>query len=405
MESLTASPSPQPPKPARTTPTTIYLYPWQRLEDQPVAALLSLIPRLRAPYVVRPRRGPLSVATSRFYYQITFEHGAKLFASDNLVDLLGLMDGQRSIQTISNMLAGQQGRPVHPAEIVYLLRTRLIPAGLAELMLPQALPAPRPTRPLHSTLPDKRTVFTRPLVSREPSSQPARQAQSDTPALPRQTITGRRTASGRLAPQRTADIEWIPEAHRASRLRTKRLASPLDGRTHRASLISLITTLLVVLAAGAAFAYGQTNFSHASFTPPSLTSLFGQVGPTATAQHHAPTATPQHPLVPIHYAVQERDTLEKIAAHFHVSVRALLLVNNLSSPNAIQPDQILIIPTVYRPGMDVSTLAHPIYYIVQQGDSIYSISQLFGTPLDRIVQMNHLADPTRIHPGDDLVIP
>lgn len=404
MESITANPAPQLPQPAGPTPKTIYLYPWQRLEDQPIAALLSVIPRLRAAYVVRPRRGKRPVATPRLYYQITFEHGATLHASDNLVDLLGLIDGQRSIQTISNMLAEQQGRPVHPAEIVYLLRTRLIPAGLAELMPPQALPAPRQTRPLPTISPDKRTVFTRPLLSLEQTPQPVGHPQPDTPSLPRPPAPGHRTDSGRLPSQQTAAIEWIPEAHRASRLRQKRLTSPLDRRRRRTSLISLIATLLVVLAAGGAFAYGQTNFSHASFTPPSLTSLFGQVGPTATVQHRV-TPTPQHPLVPIHYAVQERDTLEKIAAHFHVTVMALVLVNNLSSPTAIQTDQILIIPTVYRPGLDVSTLAHPIFYIVQQGDSIYSISQLFGTPVNKIVQMNRLSDPTLIHPRDGLVIP
>jgi spore germination protein len=103
--------------------------------------------------------------------------------------------------------------------------------------------------------------------------------------------------------------------------------------------------------------------------------------------------------------VQERDTLAKIAAHFHVTVQALMLVNGLSSPDAIQPDQILIIPTVYRPGVDVSTLAHPIFYVVQQGDSIFSISQLFNTPYDKIIQMNRITDPTLIHPGDALVIP
>jgi LysM repeat protein len=395
MESLTTSTTPLPPT-AKTAPKTITLYPWQRLEDQPIPALLALVPRLRAAYYTRSRRGPLPVATSRSYYQVIFENGAKLAASDNLVDLLGLIDGRRTIQTLSNMLAEQQGRPVHPAEIVYLLRSRLIPAGLAELTLPQALPAPRQTRPLHTTVPDT-TIFIRPHAGS------AQATQRDWRLEPGISSPPRPQEQGRLPPQQTS-IEWIPEASRASRLRKRRLKSPLRHRTHRASLISLIATLLVVLAAGAAFAYGQTNFSHASFPPPSLSSLFGQVGPTATVQHHA-TPTPQHPLAPIHYPVQERDTLAKIAAHFHVTVKALLLVNHLSSPDAIQPDQLLIIPTVYRPGADVSTLAHPIFYIVQPGDSLYSISQLFDTPSDKIIQMNHITDPTLIHPGDDLVIP
>jgi LysM repeat protein len=396
MESITANTPSLPPK-GKTAPQTMYIYPWQRLEDQPIAALLSLIPRLRAAYYVQHKRGPLPIATSRSYYQVIFENGAKLEASDNLVDLLGLMDGQRTIQTISNVLAEQQDRPVHPAEIVYLLRSRLIPAGLAELMLPQALPAPRQTRPLHTELSDK-TVFARPQSSPAQALQPRWQLE------PASLLPTRLGELGSFTSQQTP-IQWIPEASRASRLRKKRLKSPLPQRTHRASLISLITILLIILAAGAAFTYGQNNFSQASFTPPSLSSLFGQVGPTATAVQQRITATPQHVLAPIHYPVQERDTLAKIAAHFHVTVQALMLVNGLSSPDAIQPDQILIIPTVYRPGVDVSTLAHPIFYVVQQGDSIFSISQLFNTPYDKIIQMNRITDPTLIHPGDALVIP
>jgi LysM repeat protein len=396
MEGITTNSSLQPPT-AKSAPKTIAIYPWQRLEDQPIAALLSLIPRLRGAYDVHRKRGRLPIATSRSYYQIIFENGAKLDASDNLVDVLALIDGQRTIQTICNLLAEQQARPVHPAEIVYLLRSRLIPAGLAELMPPQALPAPRQTRPLQPSLPNKRAVFTRPLMSREQPPQPDMRPKADT------LLPTRMQEYDRLAPQQ-APIEWIPESSRASRLRKRRLQAPLGQRTHRTSLISLVATLLIVLAAGAAFAYGQTNFSHASFTPPSLSSLFGPLGPTATVQHRV-TPTPQHPLAPIHYPVQERDTLEKIAKHFHVTVQALMLINNLSSPDAIQPDQILIIPTVYRQGEDVSTLAHPIFYIVQQGDSIYSIGQLFGTPSDKIIQMNHIADPALIQPGDALVIP
>jgi LysM repeat protein len=387
--------------PAQPT-QTIHIYPWQRLEDQPIAALLGLIPRLCATYQVRQPRGTLPIATARSYYQLRFSTGARLRASDNLIDILRLIDGQRTIQAISDSLAEQQGRPVHPAEIAYLLRSRLIPAGLAELIAPAlpALPAPsqHESPALTSQISDLSTPGQPPAAWRDlpgavasPDMAPVRQPARTRP-LPQQAT-------------HPASIQWIPEASRTSRLRKRRRPSALRAHTHRASLVSLLATLLVVLAAGAAFNYGQASFTHASFSPPSLSSIFGPVGPTPPTAHPHAMPTPKQPLLPIRYVVQERDTLDSIAAHFHVTAKALLLVNNLSSAGAIHPDQVLIIPTVYRPGAKVSTLAHPIFYVVQPGDSLYGISQLFGTPIDKITQLNRIADPKLIQPGDGLVIP
>ena len=44
-------------------------------------------------------------------------------------------------------------------------------------------------------------------------------------------------------------------------------------------------------------------------------------------------------------------------------------------------------------------------YVVQAGDTLYSIAQRFGVTVDAIAQANGIADPTQISVGQVLVIP
>jgi LysM repeat protein len=53
--------------------------------------------------------------------------------SDNLLDLLLLVDGGHTVAEIAEELERRQDRPVHPAEVAYLLRERLAATGLVRL--------------------------------------------------------------------------------------------------------------------------------------------------------------------------------------------------------------------------------------------------------------------------------
>lgn len=385
----------QPSQSGKPLTGTINVSPSQRLEQLPVAALLAFVPRLRTTYRVVGKDMHLKVATSRTHYRLKLGTGAILHISDNIVDLVRLIDGRRNIQMLSDALAEQQGRPVHPAEIVYLLRRRLVPGGLVELSFPHALPAPKQARPLGLPAPGSR------LAQETSVALEVQAARAVDAPLP----TERRATSRPVAP--SSDIQWIPPGRRAERLRATRPLRALRQRRRGASYLNLVATFLIVLAAGAAFAFARAGFSHASFTAPSLASLFGGITPPALSNkppHRVtPTATPAP--VPIRYVVQDDDTLPKIAAHFKVTVNALLLVNHLSDPNAIYSGQILIIPSAYHPHTNPAGYAHPIFYIIQPGDSLYSIAQLFNTTPAALSQFNHISNQTLIRFGDSLVIP
>jgi len=394
MTSATIDPS-QPAQPDDGIPpplATIHISPSQRMEQLPIAALLAFVPRLRTTYRILTSPN-VPIATSRTYYQLRLATGNLLDVSDNLLDLIRLIDGRHNIQAISDALAVKQERPVHPAEIVHLLRTRLSPAGLVELSFPPALPQPQQTSPLWSL-----------ALAAIPTEEARAVSSSSAPPSALTPVEYRSLVS---PPASRIDPQWAPPGKRSERLRAKR-RTPLLGQQTRLfpASVRLAASVLIVLAAGSAFLLGHASFSHTSFTLPSLSALFGSITPTLTVGPTI-TPTPTPPPKPIHYAVQDADSLEKIATHFHETVAALMLVNNLSSPDAIYPGQLLIIPTFYHPGEAPTSVALPAFYVVQHGDNLYTIAQLFGTTQDVLARYNHI--PTNqvalIHPGDTLVIP
>ncbi len=81
------------------------------------------------------------------------------------------------------------------------------------------------------------------------------------------------------------------------------------------------------------------------------------------------------------YVVKSGDTLWGIAREFGVSVDELKQKNNLSS-NSLKLGQILLIPSAEEVPGDI--------YIVQAGDSLYSISRRYGITVDELKRLNNL---------------
>ncbi|HHW56183.1 MAG TPA: LysM peptidoglycan-binding domain-containing protein [Clostridia bacterium] len=93
------------------------------------------------------------------------------------------------------------------------------------------------------------------------------------------------------------------------------------------------------------------------------------------------------------YIVQQGDTIFSIARKFNTSVDAIITRNNIINPALIYPGQRLIIPVQGN------------YYTVQPGDTLYSIAQKFNVPHESIIYTNNIPYPYTIYPGQRLFIP
>lgn len=126
-----------------------------------------------------------------------------------------------------------------------------------------------------------------------------------------------------------------------------------------------------------------------------------QASPTGIAG--TPTA-PAPTLTPIpgqfEYTVQWHDTLYSIARRFNTTVEALVALNGLPDANDINVGQVLKVP-----GTSPPTLAPSREYIVQPGDTLYSIARKYNTTVEAISQANGIVNPWYIHVGQKLIIP
>ncbi|MCY4064608.1 MAG: LysM peptidoglycan-binding domain-containing protein [Chloroflexi bacterium] len=195
-----------------------------------------------------------------------------------------------------------------------------------------------------------------------------------------------------------------------------RRANDLD----ESSLIVVGQRLIIPVNLPPASAVAATGTPDSTFTPaPTLT-------PTSTPTS-TPTITPSPTATPITYQIQPGDTLVNIAQQYGTTVDLLVAANNIPNPDQISVGQILLIPTAIPPTpagnlrptvtlfptdgptLDpaVATAAPPWYtiYVVQVGDTLDEIAREHGTTVQALVELNDIADPGRIDPGQEIKIP
>lgn len=97
------------------------------------------------------------------------------------------------------------------------------------------------------------------------------------------------------------------------------------------------------------------------------------------------------------YTVQSGDTLSGIAAQYGTSWQHLAELNGIADPNIIYPGQVLAVD-----GSAPAPAAQT--YTVQSGDTLSGIASAYGTSWQRLAEINGIGNPDMIYPGQVLTI-
>jgi lysozyme len=99
------------------------------------------------------------------------------------------------------------------------------------------------------------------------------------------------------------------------------------------------------------------------------------------------------------YTVQSGDTLSGIAAQYGTSWQHLAELNGIVDPNVIYPGQVLAVD-----GSAPAPAPAQQTYTVQSGDTLSGIAAAYGTSWQHLADINGLANPDVIYPGQVLTI-
>ena len=128
---------------------------------------------------------------------------------------------------------------------------------------------------------------------------------------------------------------------------------------------------------------------------------------TLAATASVTVAAPQASYTCVAYhTVKFGETLNSISRLYGVSVQALMTANNIYNPNLIFAGQTLCIPgsaPVPPPPPPKPTCG--TYYTVQWGDTLSSIAARYGTTVQAIMYANNITNPNFIYAGMILYIP
>jgi LysM repeat protein len=123
--------------------------------------------------------------------------------------------------------------------------------------------------------------------------------------------------------------------------------------------------------------------------------------PTASA-----TSTCPHPAGWIAITIHDGDTLDSLADDYHTTTNALIKYNCLDVKTLI-PGARMYVPKPEPTKTSISCGPYPgwIYtYVVQPGDTLFHIADLFNVTVQQLMYANCL-NTTTIHPGDHLIVP
>jgi LysM repeat protein len=139
--------------------------------------------------------------------------------------------------------------------------------------------------------------------------------------------------------------------------------------------------------------------------PPSAFPTAGPMPTPGAVNPTPPVGTPVPPVTTCQptYTVQRGDWTYAIARRFGISVQALMAANPSINVNYLYPGQVLNIPC----GASPVPVPGPIgkTYVVQPGDTLFSIAVRFNTTVYAIQIANNLSNPNFLYVGQTLILP
>jgi LysM repeat protein len=121
----------------------------------------------------------------------------------------------------------------------------------------------------------------------------------------------------------------------------------------------------------------------------------GTVPEPTSVSPPAATATPASS-ADVYHTVQPGENLFRIALRYGTTVDAIVAANNLPNSGAVKAGQVLLIP--------VGSSATTATYVVQRGDTLYSIARRFDTTVETLAALNGLVPPYTIEVGQVLIV-
>ncbi len=103
------------------------------------------------------------------------------------------------------------------------------------------------------------------------------------------------------------------------------------------------------------------------------------------------------------YIVQTGNTLSMIANLYNTTVNELVLLNNIQNPNLIFPNEKIIVPIKGKEN-NISYSSGHIIYTVQKGDTLTALALKFKTTVAEIAKLNEIKNVNLIYIGEKLRI-
>lgn len=103
----------------------------------------------------------------------------------------------------------------------------------------------------------------------------------------------------------------------------------------------------------------------------------------------------------VYYTVQSGDTLSRIAQRYNTTYKYLAELNGIANPNLIYPGQVLTISGAYSSNTNTESVAT---YTVKTGDCLSAIGKRLGVSWLDIANRNGIHSPYTIFPGQVLTV-